>query len=722
MDYKTQVETILSKRKEFLEEIKKDEQIVNEMNSSFQMIKRDLLSINSNGIDKILPVIDESLSKLEQASDKIYRMKKRFSRETVNIGVAGPARVGKSTFLQSLTGLTDDQIPSGAGVPVTAVRSKIFNQPKSVDQYAIIDFYSESEFIEKRISPYADLLGIEINSLYELKTCKLPDSVTGENQVRKNTAISKLSEFKKLLENYEEFLGKRSEKVFNLKDLREYVSYSPTGKYAAVKNVEIYCNFPSLEEVKLQVIDLPGFGEIGKVDKIQIEGLESDVDHAMLILRPEEQTAFVGEQYASISDTLSTVQKEVKKRNNLISVILNKKESAGIEELAKNLRSEILRKDTNVHENENLYDVNAINAAEVGVVFGKILNRMLSALQEMDKDFVIAYKSDLGFAKIKKELVSVQEEIKNLRRATKSDIIAVTTKAKHLREDFWKKFNKLNDEIEASNERVKRAVIEIHKQVGTEIKNDLMFEPSDRYKTWEEWMDYKSIQGDDVMYPSECNRLRIKILKRYEELDKLYDELMEELKEKIISIFREYTGSFADADKTGTESIKEILVKLKNSDNRIESFETAFTWLIEEKLNFRQNVYPMIFSANDITLLNPNKNHIKTDMLPEGRVERFRVVKEKLLGSAIQNNTAIKKAITDFDYSGDFMLCVLENFADLLIRSNEEGVENDFISFVDQFRDYLWDKEDFSVEEREVLNNLSMSLRNVISLIEKVEA
>lgn len=47
MDYKTQVETILSKRKEFLEEIKKDEQIVNEMSSSFQMIKRDLLSIIS---------------------------------------------------------------------------------------------------------------------------------------------------------------------------------------------------------------------------------------------------------------------------------------------------------------------------------------------------------------------------------------------------------------------------------------------------------------------------------------------------------------------------------------------------------------------------------------------------------------------------------------------------------------------------------------------------
>ena len=46
----------------------------------------------------------------------------------------------------------------------------------------------------------------------------------------------------------------------------------------------------------------------------------------------------------------------------------------------------------------------------------------------------------------------------------------------------------------------------------------------------------------------------------------------------------------------------------------------------------------MIFSANDIKLLDPDKNQIKTDMLPEGRVERFGVVKEQLLASAIQNN------------------------------------------------------------------------------------
>ena len=39
----------------------------------------------------------------------------RLARDTVNIGVSGQARVGKSTLLQSVSGLGDDQIPTGPG-------------------------------------------------------------------------------------------------------------------------------------------------------------------------------------------------------------------------------------------------------------------------------------------------------------------------------------------------------------------------------------------------------------------------------------------------------------------------------------------------------------------------------------------------------------------------------------------------------------------------------
>ena len=53
----------------------------------------------------------------------------RLARDTVNIGVSGQARVGKSTLLQSVSGLGDDQIPTGQALPVTAVRSRIFHAP-----------------------------------------------------------------------------------------------------------------------------------------------------------------------------------------------------------------------------------------------------------------------------------------------------------------------------------------------------------------------------------------------------------------------------------------------------------------------------------------------------------------------------------------------------------------------------------------------------------------
>ena len=52
----------------------------------------------------------------------------RLRRESINIGVAGKARQGKSMILQMLTGLGDKQIPTGEGGFCTAVRSIVHNR------------------------------------------------------------------------------------------------------------------------------------------------------------------------------------------------------------------------------------------------------------------------------------------------------------------------------------------------------------------------------------------------------------------------------------------------------------------------------------------------------------------------------------------------------------------------------------------------------------------
>src|SRR3954452_2856087 len=76
----------------------------------------------------------------------------RVSRHTVNIGVSGRARNGKSTLLQSLSGLDDEQIPTGRGQPVTAVRSRIFHSDTA--RSARLTMHNTVSFCAEVVGPY----------------------------------------------------------------------------------------------------------------------------------------------------------------------------------------------------------------------------------------------------------------------------------------------------------------------------------------------------------------------------------------------------------------------------------------------------------------------------------------------------------------------------------------------------------------------------------------
>ena len=61
-------------------------------------------------------------------------------------------RQGKSTFLQSLSGLTDDEIPACKGGACTAVRSKIYHHDG--ETRATVTLHSEDSFLKEVIAPY----------------------------------------------------------------------------------------------------------------------------------------------------------------------------------------------------------------------------------------------------------------------------------------------------------------------------------------------------------------------------------------------------------------------------------------------------------------------------------------------------------------------------------------------------------------------------------------
>ena len=97
---------------------------------------------------------------IDAAIEALALVQSRFSRTTLNIGVSGQARTGKSTLLQSISGLGDDQIPVGSGLPVTAVRSRIFNVPGP--GRAILALHTYDSFAREVLGPLHVFLSLPV--------------------------------------------------------------------------------------------------------------------------------------------------------------------------------------------------------------------------------------------------------------------------------------------------------------------------------------------------------------------------------------------------------------------------------------------------------------------------------------------------------------------------------------------------------------------------------
>jgi hypothetical protein len=103
------------------------------------------------------PAADIS-SGINASLELLHVLKARLSRDTINIGVSGRARVGKSTLLQAFSGLGDDQIPTGRGLPVTAVHSRIFHS--TIHSRATLSLHSFDSFRKDVLAPYHEALAL----------------------------------------------------------------------------------------------------------------------------------------------------------------------------------------------------------------------------------------------------------------------------------------------------------------------------------------------------------------------------------------------------------------------------------------------------------------------------------------------------------------------------------------------------------------------------------
>ena len=270
----------------------------------------------SETVAKILVQFNTTVSDLVEdiktELEALKKLKHRFDRPTLNIGVVGRAGQGKSRFLQSLSGLTTAEIPSGDRGHCTGVRSTIYHKANT-QTYGEVSFHSESSFLNEVVNPYYEALGItdKPQNLEEFGSGFIPYLPQIADNAILKAIFEHLERYKENLPKYRHLLRHTSPIKISQGEIREYVAQdTPDGErtyfnYLAVKEAKIFCDFPLSDDVeKLTLIDMPGLGDTGLGDEERlINILGTDADIVLFIRMPRPPRDFWADYDVQLYET-----------------------------------------------------------------------------------------------------------------------------------------------------------------------------------------------------------------------------------------------------------------------------------------------------------------------------------------------------------------------------------------------------------------------------------
>lgn len=258
---------------------------------------------NNEFIDKVKHFSYGSISEaLTEFEDEGERLKNRFNRDKISISVIGKARQGKSTLLQSISGLRGTEnsivIPTASETDCTGAKSIICNSPKFS---VTIRAFTKMELMNA-VQKYLDFIcpSYKLHSIDDVKNLdlhKIEEALSKEQSPDKIAKFKHLKKYKEHFEDYSDYLG--SELKFDEHTdptiIEEYVAqYSQRDhekkyyKYLGVKEAEICTEFKEKGVGKIELVDTIGLGDtsIGIQDKL-IETLKNNSDAAIVVRMAE---------------------------------------------------------------------------------------------------------------------------------------------------------------------------------------------------------------------------------------------------------------------------------------------------------------------------------------------------------------------------------------------------------------------------------------------------
>lgn len=636
----------------------------------------------------------------------------RFSRDTINIGVSGQARVGKSTLLQSVSGLGDDQIPTGEALPVTAVRSRIYHS--SEFRRATLRLHSFDTFVTDVISPYhaeLELPGLPV-SPPDFRGWAYPrpaaEGTAGAiDKPSYVTMINRLRAMQESFSSYEADLTGR-ERVVALEELRPFVSY-PTNeeeqapgetarRYLAVRDVRIDCTFPHAQVEHLGIIDLPGLGEVAvRAEQHHVNGLQNEVDLVLLVKRPVEGMAYWGDADARALDLIDGARGFVQKRDFVFIVINSGGTSAP---LAAALHDHI-RGQVNSGRTDQFFRVLETDAADTSDVFERVLTPVLTHLVErmpaMDAEVLAGTRS---------ELRTMSSRI----RVVIDDLSRMLSSVKHasasVAEDLERRTGRLRQDLAGA---LAGLVAELREQARSAIQDpgfssavDTAYQAT---RTWinsgigvgpQVWQDdalrsMRVDQNSSRYAGDELNRVRVEISHRFEGIDAYFSTRVQELWSRISKILYVQLGTLVEGED-GETALRRFAELLSDASEPCPRLSAAVQQLLSVRLDYRSQLHPRVRAELDALTLqerDPETGQQRNRIVVELNEAGARQLYQSVVHMAEQAAHLTKKALLREGLTPALVLhAAAEQFEDTLIRSGDS--EREFKRLARSYRDEIW--------------------------------
>ena len=688
MDRTAKINQIIDKRKPLSQKITQVETNLRNLTDELYRLeehRHQLLSkIDDSATQEKLQNLDFSQfqNDISKNLGALSKLRERFSRDTLNIGVVGRMRQGKSRLLQTLSGLTNDEIPSLPGEACTAVRSTVYHHDG--ETYARVIFHSQDSFLKEVIHPYFRQLklGALPTTLDEFAR-PLQNLLTGATN---REMIEHLRKYHQDLSKYRSLLRETPE-VIQIKktEIPQYITQNRSGYFhhLAVKEVKIYSCFRNPDVGKIALVDVPGLGDTKLGDEeLMLQTIGQEVDIILFVRRPDG----MGDQWqkddTDLYDKANQVVKDLPQRAFLL--INNISDNVQQSDLCLTFKDRIEKKLEPSPLNKSMEFVHCEIAdcssyQESSQVLERVLDYLTNKITEMDEKYTEIYQVRL------QELQGlIQVELQKALKCFGQERIDSSVSSR-----FLPMFNTAYKEMATSLDKLLKDLRNKREKEDISFKNKLE-EVLSICRTDTGLPDLKQIEnkkaglgGYKIAYPDYLNKIRANLSQHFLSLDEGLKLSMKEVKAQVGDIFVKYLDPLTDARQEKlieaiANLIPEELIyqqpsKIKFGFQMLAEFELSYRGLVQHRI--RQNLD--ILTPDELTAF-----HLSGESSAKQILDILRVAHAKVVYNCEDTLEDILSEPSQAAFA------IVEEFNDRIFRA--DGVKDEWQTFLEQNKSLIW--------------------------------